>query len=142
MDRAFTGTPSRISGITFDTIIGDLVKYHDMAFPKDPEQTGYLPKYGIESRFTAARIGEREESARAREREREAESRSSRASQRRALVRERSARARERERWRELMKSRFAAARMGKEQSESRYGKVGKRLLTIMQQTLLCRRQL
>ena len=114
MDRAFTGTPSRISGITFDTIIGDLVKYHDMAFPKDPEQTGYLPKYGIESRFTAARIGEREESARARERER----------------------------GRELMKSRFAAARMGKEQSESQYGKVGKRLLTIMQQTLLCRRQL
>ena len=70
MDRAFTGTPSRISGITFDTIIGDLVKYHDMAFPKDPEQTGYLPKYGIESRFTAARIGEREESARVRVRER------------------------------------------------------------------------
>ena len=57
MDRAFTGTPSRISGITFDTVIGDLVKYHDMAFPKDPEQTGYLPKYGIESRFTTARIG-------------------------------------------------------------------------------------
>jgi len=57
MDRAFTGTPSRIGGIKFDTIVGDLVKYHDMAFPKNPEQTGYLPKYGIESRFTAARIG-------------------------------------------------------------------------------------
>ena len=38
MDRAFTGTPSRISGITFDTIVGDLVKHHDKAFPKDPEQ--------------------------------------------------------------------------------------------------------
>jgi glutamate synthase domain-containing protein 2 len=57
MNRAFTGTPSRISGITFDTVVGDMVKYHDMAFPKNPEQTGYLPKYGIESRFTAARIG-------------------------------------------------------------------------------------
>jgi glutamate synthase (NADPH/NADH) len=57
MDRAFTGTPSRISGITFDTVIGDLVKYHDIAFPKNPEQTGCLPKYGIESRFSTARIG-------------------------------------------------------------------------------------
>jgi len=57
MDRAFTGTPSRIGGIKFDTIVGDLVKYHDMAFPKNPEQTGYLPKYGIESRFSTARIG-------------------------------------------------------------------------------------
>ena len=57
MDRAFTGTPSRISGITFDTVIGDLVKYHDIAFPKNPEQTGCLPKYGIESLFSTARMG-------------------------------------------------------------------------------------
>jgi glutamate synthase domain-containing protein 2 len=92
MDRAFTGTPSRISGITFDTIIGDLVKYHDMAFPKDPEQTGYLPKYGIESRFTAARIGEREERARERERER----------------------------GREPIESRFTAARIGEREERAR----------------------
>uniref|UniRef100_A0A7S4P9N1 glutamate synthase (NADH) n=1 Tax=Guillardia theta TaxID=55529 RepID=A0A7S4P9N1_GUITH len=57
IDRAFTGTPSRIGGVTFDILLEDMLKYHDMAFPKDPESTGYKPNYGIESRFTAARVG-------------------------------------------------------------------------------------
>mmetsp|Transcript_68874 Transcript_68874/g.164315 ORF Transcript_68874/g.164315 Transcript_68874/m.164315 type:complete len:2206 (+) Transcript_68874:64-6681(+) len=51
MDRAFTGTPSRISGVDFDVLLEDILQYHHMAFPKDPEQTGYRPKYAAESRY-------------------------------------------------------------------------------------------
>ena len=51
MDRAFTGTPSRISGVDFEVLLDDILQYHNIAFPKDPEATGYLPKYAAESRY-------------------------------------------------------------------------------------------
>lgn len=57
MDRAFTGTPSRIGGINFDQVLSDLLKYHDMAFPKDPEAAGYQANYSISSRASYTKGG-------------------------------------------------------------------------------------
>jgi len=50
VNRAFTGTPTRISGINFDTILADSLKYHDMAFPKDEAESGYKALYTVSSR--------------------------------------------------------------------------------------------
>jgi len=57
MDRAFTGTPSRIGGIDFDIVLQDTLRYHHLAFPKDPEATGYVASYTAASRFAYAKDG-------------------------------------------------------------------------------------
>mmetsp|Transcript_5396 Transcript_5396/g.10833 ORF Transcript_5396/g.10833 Transcript_5396/m.10833 type:complete len:2179 (-) Transcript_5396:728-7264(-) len=57
MDRAFTGTPSRINGIDFDIVLQDTLRYHGLAYPKDPEATGYLPSYVASSRFAYVKVG-------------------------------------------------------------------------------------
>eukprot|EP00292_Cryptomonas_paramecium_P002170 CAMPEP_0113676986 /NCGR_PEP_ID=MMETSP0038_2-20120614/8990_1 /TAXON_ID=2898 /ORGANISM="Cryptomonas paramecium" /LENGTH=1610 /DNA_ID=CAMNT_0000594161 /DNA_START=19 /DNA_END=4848 /DNA_ORIENTATION=+ /assembly_acc=CAM_ASM_000170 len=55
ISRAFTGTPSRISGIDFEQIMGDMVKYHDMAFPKNESESGHRKSYSIQSRSSAVK---------------------------------------------------------------------------------------
>lgn len=57
VDRAFTGTPTRISGINFDTILTDCLKYHDMAFPKDADDQGHRQSYHISSRVSYTKGG-------------------------------------------------------------------------------------
>ena len=36
--------------------LGDMLKYHDMAFPKDEAATGHRPSYSVEARASAVKV--------------------------------------------------------------------------------------